>query len=109
MLVGLKKHSPRLSEVSWPTDLQSQAAVAARFQAHLDALAEVAAKEAAWRMAVLEEGRLEGRVRVESVTGEKHELRAGDAFVVPAGFEGIWEVVEPCKKWYSIFESKSTP
>jgi uncharacterized cupin superfamily protein len=47
------------------------------------------------------------RVRVESVTGEKHELRAGDAFVVPAGFEGIWEVTEPCKKWYAIFEPKS--
>jgi uncharacterized cupin superfamily protein len=27
--------------------------------------------------------------------------------VVPAGFEGIWEVTEPCKKWYSIFEPKS--
>jgi len=50
---------------------------------------------------------IEGRVRVESVSGEKHDLRAGDAFVVPAGFEGIWEVVEPCKKWYSIFEARS--
>jgi uncharacterized cupin superfamily protein len=28
--------------------------------------------------------------------------------VVPAGFEGIWEVTEPCKKWYSIFEAKSS-
>ena len=37
----------------------------------------------------------------------EHEFRAGDAFVVPAGFEGIWEVTEPCKKWYSIFERKS--
>ena len=50
---------------------------------------------------------IEGRVRIESVTGEKHELRAGDAFVVPAGFEGTWEVAEPCKKWYAIFEPKS--
>ena len=49
---------------------------------------------------------IEGRVRIESVTGEKHELRAGDAFVVPAGFEGIWEVTEPCKKWYAIFEPR---
>src|SRR5579863_487998 len=46
------------------------------------------------------------RVRIESVTGERTELRAGDAFVVPAGFEGIWEVSEPCKKWYAIFEAK---
>jgi uncharacterized cupin superfamily protein len=50
---------------------------------------------------------IEGRVRLESADGEKHELRAGDAFVVPAGFEGIWEVIEPCKKWYSVFEPKS--
>jgi uncharacterized cupin superfamily protein len=50
---------------------------------------------------------IEGRVRIESVTGEKHEFRAGDAFVVPAGFAGIWEVTEPCKKWYSIFEAKA--
>jgi len=49
---------------------------------------------------------IEGRVRIESISGEKHELRAGAAFVVPAGFEGIWEVVEPCKKWYAVFEAK---
>ena len=49
---------------------------------------------------------IEGRVRIESASGEKHEMRAGDAFVVPAGFEGIWEVIEPCKKWYAIFEVK---
>lgn len=47
---------------------------------------------------------LEGRLRLESAGGERHELRAGDAFVVPAGFEGTWEVSEPCKKWYAIFE-----
>ena len=50
---------------------------------------------------------VEGRVRIESASGEKHEFKAGDAFVVPAGFEGIWEVSEPCKKWYSVFEPKA--
>jgi uncharacterized cupin superfamily protein len=50
----------------------------------------------------------EGRVRIESINGEKHEFRAGDAFVVPAGFEGTWEVVEPCKKWYAVFEKASS-
>jgi uncharacterized cupin superfamily protein len=49
---------------------------------------------------------MEGKVRIESVSGEKSEFKAGDAFVVPAGFEGIWEVSEPCKKWYAIFEPK---
>ncbi|HMK87233.1 MAG TPA: cupin domain-containing protein [Steroidobacteraceae bacterium] len=50
---------------------------------------------------------IEGRVRLESASGERIDLRAGDAFVVPAGFEGTWEVAEPCKKWYAIFEAKS--
>jgi uncharacterized protein len=49
---------------------------------------------------------IEGRVRLESVLGEKHEFRAGDAFVVPAGYEGTWEVAEPCKKWYAVFEAR---
>jgi uncharacterized cupin superfamily protein len=51
---------------------------------------------------------IEGRVRIESASGEKHDFRPGDAFVVPAGFEGVWEVTEPCRKWYAIFEAKST-
>jgi uncharacterized cupin superfamily protein len=49
---------------------------------------------------------IEGRVRIESAGGERNEFKAGDAFVVPAGFEGTWEVVEPCKKWYAVFEAK---
>jgi uncharacterized cupin superfamily protein len=49
---------------------------------------------------------IEGRVRLESVSGEKIEFRPGDAFVVPAGFEGAWEVLESCKKWYAIFEAR---
>lgn len=50
---------------------------------------------------------LEGRSRIESATGERCDVRAGDAFVVPAGFEGSWEVLEPSKKWYAIFEAKA--
>jgi uncharacterized cupin superfamily protein len=50
---------------------------------------------------------LEGRVRIESVSGIRHDVRIGDAFVVPAGFEGTWDVHEPCKKWYAIFEPKA--
>jgi uncharacterized cupin superfamily protein len=49
---------------------------------------------------------LEGRSRIESSAGERLDVRSGDAFVIPAGFEGTWEVVEPCRKWYAIFEAK---
>jgi len=32
---------------------------------------------------------------------------AGDGFVIPAGFEGTWETLEPVRKWYVIFEPKA--
>jgi len=38
--------------------------------------------------------------------GEAKTLRAGDRFVIPAGFKGTWEVLEPCRKIYVMFEQK---
>jgi len=48
-----------------------------------------------------------GRVRIVSEQGTAHEFRAGDSFVVPAGFAGIWEVVETTSKLYAIFTSQA--
>jgi hypothetical protein len=48
-----------------------------------------------------------GRVIIESASGERSSFAAGDAFVVPAGFEGTWEVVEDCAKIYAIFEART--
>ena len=28
----------------------------------------------------------------------------GDSFVMPAGFPGLWEVLEPAQKFYAIYE-----
>lgn len=39
--------------------------------------------------------------------GNAKTLRAGDRFVIPAGFRGTWEVLEPCRKIYVIFEPKA--
>jgi len=47
-----------------------------------------------------------GRVTIESVTGESQQFSVGDAFVVPAGFEGTWIVHEDCTKFYAIFEPR---
>lgn len=47
-----------------------------------------------------------GRVTIESAAGERHSFSAGDAFVVPAGFEGTWTVHEDCVKFYAIFEPR---
>lgn len=49
-----------------------------------------------------------GRVVIESASGERSTFGPGDAFVVPAGFSGTWEVLEDCAKIYAIFESSHT-
>ncbi|MBN6714754.1 cupin domain-containing protein [Pseudomonas capsici] len=38
--------------------------------------------------------------------GRAKTLRAGDRFVIPAGFKGTWEVLETCRKIYVVFEEK---
>ena len=48
-----------------------------------------------------------GRVVLESASGERCAFGPGDAFVVPAGFVGTWEVIEDCSKIYAIFEARS--
>jgi len=50
-----------------------------------------------------------GRVVLESDAGERRTFVAGDAFVVPAGFSGTWEVLEDCSKIYAIFEPDAAP
>jgi len=47
---------------------------------------------------------LEGMVVVTAADGTARTFRAGDAFVMPAGFEGTWEVVEPARKLYAVYE-----
>ena len=41
---------------------------------------------------------LAGRVAVEDADGERVEFGAGEAFVVPRGFEGVWHTLESTKK-----------
>jgi hypothetical protein len=50
---------------------------------------------------------LAGRVRLTERGGRAEDYAAGDGFVVPAGFEGTWETLEPVRKWYVIFEPKA--
>jgi uncharacterized cupin superfamily protein len=47
-----------------------------------------------------------GRVVIESASGARSTFGPGDAFVVPAGFSGTWEVLEDCSKIYAIFEAR---
>jgi uncharacterized protein len=47
---------------------------------------------------------LAGVIVVTGDDGSERVFRAGDAFVSPAGFAGSWEVLEPARKYYSIYE-----
>ncbi len=47
-----------------------------------------------------------GRVRLVADSGASETFGPGDAFVIPAGFSGVWEVLEDCVKLYAIFEAR---
>ena len=51
---------------------------------------------------------LEGVSIIGDAAGIRTTVRAGDEFVIPAGFVGTWEVVEPTRKRFVIYESGAT-
>jgi uncharacterized cupin superfamily protein len=51
---------------------------------------------------------LQGVSVLRDQDGNAKTLRAGDRFVIPAGFSGTWEVLEACRKVYVIFEQASS-
>ena len=60
-----------------------------------------------WRIAYTEEEYcrlLEGTSIITGADGASVTLHAGDAFVVPRGFVGTWEVVVPTRKTFVIYE-----
>lgn len=50
---------------------------------------------------------LEGRCRLTDINGASKEFGPGSAFVIPAGFAGEWETIEPVKKIYTIWQPKA--
>jgi uncharacterized protein len=48
-----------------------------------------------------------GRVALHNVQGQRWEFGPGAAFVIPSGFQGTWEVLEDCTKFYAIFKSRT--
>jgi uncharacterized cupin superfamily protein len=48
-----------------------------------------------------------GKIALENSNGDRWQFGPGAAFVVPAGFEGTWEVIESCTKFYAIFEART--
>lgn len=50
---------------------------------------------------------LDGESRIADADGAVTTVRAGDAFVIPAGFIGTWEVVTRTRKHYAIYQPES--
>ena len=62
----------------------------------------------AWRIHYTEEEYCRvtmGRSRLTNADGVAREVTAGDEFVIPRGFEGVWEVIERTRKVYVIYET----
>ena len=47
---------------------------------------------------------LEGRARIHDAQGGFTEVGPGEAVVIPAGFEGAFEVLEPLRKHFVVVE-----
>ncbi len=46
---------------------------------------------------------IEGESRLTDADGTETIVRAGDAFVIPPGFKGTWEVITRTRKHYAIY------
>lgn len=51
---------------------------------------------------------LEGEVVLTDASGAAQRFKAGDAFVVPGGFEGIWHNLTHVRKHYAIMLLKDS-
>lgn len=48
---------------------------------------------------------LSGDLQITNATGEILEFRAGDSFVIPKGWQGIWKMKTRFVKYYVIYEN----
>lgn len=64
----------------------------------------------AWRVRYSEEEfctMIEGHARLTNKDGSVQEFKAPCSFIIPAGYEGIWEAITPIKKFFAIYEKQS--
>jgi uncharacterized cupin superfamily protein len=52
---------------------------------------------------------LSGKAVLTQDGGQSQAFSAGEAFVIPAGFTGTWETVEPVRKIYAIYQPPAAP
>jgi len=51
---------------------------------------------------------LDGKCVLTDQAGKAETFVKGESFVIPSGFAGTWETVEPVRKLYAIFEAKKS-
>ncbi|RCS56794.1 cupin domain-containing protein [Parvibium lacunae] len=51
---------------------------------------------------------LAGRIRIQPDHGVSHTFSAGEAGVIPPNFTGVFEVLEPVRKYYVVVEVAPT-
>lgn len=49
---------------------------------------------------------IEGTVELTDASGHKETYKAGESFVIPAGFTGTWKSVTPVRKFYVVHMPK---
>lgn len=49
---------------------------------------------------------IEGIVRLVDTSGKAETYKAGDTFLIPSGFVGVWETVEPVRKFYAVHRTQ---
>jgi uncharacterized cupin superfamily protein len=49
---------------------------------------------------------LEGFVTLTNTEGKAESYRQGDSFIIPAGYQGIWDTQENCRKFFVIYDDK---
>lgn len=50
---------------------------------------------------------IEGHLRMTSEDGTVQEFKAGDSFLIPSGYKGIWEPLTTLRKFFVIYEKIS--
>ena len=73
-----------------------------------------ACETGAWRIRFAEDKHeffcvIEGLVRLHDEAGLVVEVKAGEAAVIPAGFVGVFEVVEPVRKYFVVCQTPVLP
>ncbi|WER45081.1 cupin domain-containing protein [Cupriavidus sp. WKF15] len=52
---------------------------------------------------------ISGRLRISDDAGAANEFGPGDACVIPAGFTGLFEVLEPVRKYFVVIDREAPP